>query len=206
MILKMKMTFLKGVGKMNKRYFMVFLIFFVLLVSSESFGSVNRFTGSSGVFYGNKTLDNKIFGPADSQMEFGLHFEMGMSNWFVLPVVDMYIGRGTGSLGEINLESYTMELDFGIQREWPLSENLALVTGVGMSTMTGELQTYSPEYDCEVDSGPGHWYKIGLHLFLLNGVGELGLDWMQSNATITLFDQETNAGGSHILFLLGFHW
>ena len=191
---------------MHKKSVLFLLIFLILIISTESFAAVNSFTGTMGVFYGKKTLDSKFFDPADSQMEFGLHFEMGMSNWFVLPVVDMYIGRGTGSMGEIDFESYTMELDFGIQKRLILSPTLVLVTGVGMSTMSGELQTYSPEYDCESDSGSGYWYKIGLHLLLLDGGLELGADWMKSDATITLFDQETNAGGGHLLLLVAFHW
>lgn len=187
---------------MSRKIFMVLFILLLLVVYSESTSALNEFTGTLGVFYGKKNLDTEIFSPADSQTVLGFHLEMGMSNWFALPLFDIYVGRGLGSNEFEDFESWTTELSFGLQREWFMSNNMALVTGIGLSHMIASFK--GEELDYEQDSALGNWFKIGIHMYF--GGLELGLDWMQSNGNITLYDQEVNAGGSQIIFVLGFHW
>jgi len=189
---------------------LILIIIFLLPVSAIC----EKLSGNFNLLYGQKMLNADDWKPVEDQTEFGFSFDIKKESWPVSFVVgylssededseDVYIsGLGTT---EMKMECKTTELSLGIRFIMDLSPvNLFFSTGLASIDAEAEGTVY-PITVSDDDSAIGLWFDGGLFITIAEHINVGGqVRW--SKAEVTILDTDLEAGGTHLLFLVGFHW
>jgi len=197
------------------------LIVAVCIILLSPLASANDWTGHVGGFLGAKLLDKDDWEPAENNLEFGVISDFGKADWPVNIAVDILHSTGDGSdpaFGDMEFSSMTTEICLGVRKYWVPQENASLFrpyVGGGAAMIFAEAKAESTDYFDGMpsmsitikddDSAIGFWVNGGV-LFALSPAFDLGVDLRYSRATVTLLDEDGQAGGFHIGGRAGLQW
>lgn len=167
----------------------------------------------SGI-YGSKTLDSSEWRGVDKQGQFGLVTDYRRESWPLSLVLDAFISFGDDrgrddSKGDpsSNIDAATSAIHLGVRKIFTMA-NLPIspYLGGGLALTSGSQEMIVNEALVdESDAANGYWVGMGVYWRPIKHLS-LGVDARYSNASITLFDDETNAGGQQVGVTLGYHW
>ena len=190
----------KGIIVKKSILTVILMLFFI-----NANANANEWTGNVNFFLGQKTLDEDDWTPLDKQAEFGVLVDFKQQSWPVSIAIDFLGSIDVETESGIDLEGSTTEFDVGVRKIWEVAgSSLRPYIGGGLAFINAEFKaTNFPVSDS--DSGTGIWLNGGVY-WTLGQHFNLGLDLRYSQADVTLFGEEGEAGGTHAGIILGYHW
>ena len=166
----------------------------------------NAWTGNVNFFLGQKTLDEDDWGPLDKQAEFGVLVDFKQQNWPVSIALDFLGSTDETTEFGVTVEGTTSEFDVGIRKVWEVAgSSIRPYVGGGLAFIRAELKATDFVTVSVDDNGTGIWLNGGVY-WTLGQSFNLGLDLRYSQADVTFFGVEGEAGGTHAGIILGYHW
>jgi hypothetical protein len=194
----------------------------VSLAGAQSTGSVNFIVG--------KTDLDKDTEPADDQTTFGVQWSFGNEGWPVMLAVDLIYSNGDGSESggyyyfpygyfdaKLDVDVTTMELAFGVRKEWGKKSVHPFIGGGLQWTDTDVdadltiLSLGSASIVDDSDSSVGFWANAGIY-WRLGKHFNLGVNVRYRDSEATLEGQvpgteiDIDTSGVHYGALLGWGW
>ena len=156
-------------------------------------------TGNVNAFLGQKTLDKDDWVPADEQAEFGVLVDFKQSEWPVSIAIDLLASVDEVTVAGVTVEASTTEFDVGVRKIWEVSgSSIRPYIGGGIAFVGAEIKETSFTNISVDDNGTGIWLNGGIY-WTLGQSFNLGLDLRYSQADVTLFGIDAEAGGTHCL-------
>lgn len=178
----------------------------------ESSSSDER-TSAAHVSYifGYKRLEKK-WQPGENQIDFGIvDFDYRGAHWPVSLATELslsYTSYKPSLPGFKGTFAGTYEFNIGARKVWERWSRAQPFVGGGFSILGGSTtsQIGGTIYIQESHNArPGGWGEAGLY-WLVGRKWHTGVRAEYSDGTITLFGQRLNAGGVHVMALLGRRW
>jgi opacity protein-like surface antigen len=197
---------------MVKKYVIAVLALVPFLLSASVASAQDQWTGNINAFLGQKNLDKDDWEPVEEQSEFGIEVDFRKKDWPVNIVIDVLRSSDDQSMidpffGPVDVKGQTTELNIGIRKIWDGSSSVRPFIGGGLSFIRAEFEGTIPGLGSASDSdtGVGIWLGGGVY-FTLGEHINLGVEVKYSDAEVTLFDVDGDAGGTHFGLLAGYHW
>lgn len=146
--------------------------------------------------------------------EFGVLFTWGGRSWPVDLAIDflastdeddvVVVDFDTEEIFEIDLEGSTFELDVGVRKSWRRG-SARIFAGGGLALVSAE-RSEEDQQDVTVsveDEALGAWITGGAQ-WRVGGNWSVGFELRVSRAEVTLFGEDVEAGGEHLLVVGGF--
>lgn len=185
---------------MNKNILAVALTLFFISANA------NAWTGNVNFFLGGKTLEENDWAPVDQQAEFGVLVDFKQQNWPVSIALDFLGSVDEATELGVNFEGSTSEFDVGVRKIWEVSgSSIRPYVGGGLAFVNAEFKGTAFTTISQDDNGTGIWLNGGVY-WTLGQHFNLGLDLRYSQADVTLFGVDIDAGGTHAGVILGYHW
>jgi opacity protein-like surface antigen len=177
----------------------------VILLLSFINAPANAWTGNANAFFGQKTLDKDDWEPADKQVELGVLFDFKQSQWPVSIAIDLLTSKDEVTVSGVDTEARTAEFDVGVRKIWDISgSSIRPYIGGGIAFVSAEIKE-TPTNISVNDTRTGFWLNGGIY-WTLTQYFNLGLDLRYSQADVTLYNTDVEAGGTHVGIILGYHW
>ncbi len=189
---------------MKKKHFIViamvlFLSPFVLTHTAQAEGNIN-------FMFGQKNLDSDDWEPVEDQMEFGLMFDYKPQTWPISIAVDVLYSEDDSSVSIFDVEGETLELNLGVRKYFPVTEQFKPYIGGGIAYIKGEVSASAFGLTASGDDSDfGFWVSGGAVVTFAQRFN-IGVDFRYSQAEITIEGVDGEAGGTHILAFAGFHF
>jgi hypothetical protein len=168
--------------------------------------NANAWTGNVNFFLGQKSLDEDDWGALDTQPEFGVLVDFKQQDWPISIALDFLVSADDATEAGVNVEGMTTEFDVGIRKIWGTEgSTIRPYIGGGLAFVNAEIKATYFYTITEEDRGTGIWLNGGVY-WTLNQSFNLGLDLRYSQAEVTLYGVEGEAGGTHAGIILGYHW
>ncbi|HET8947552.1 MAG TPA: hypothetical protein VFQ07_11275 [Candidatus Polarisedimenticolia bacterium] len=166
--------------------------------------------GDVNFLLGFKPLDKNDWGPVEDQGAFGAEVTFGRETWPVWIAIDYFATAAVEERVPINVGGFvtsgditgtTFELDFGLRKIWGRKKTRPFFgAGVGVVGATYDADVVDDsDQTAAVWAGGGVFWRLGRR-FNLGG----SVRW--SDAQVTLFDNDVQAGGLTYGLLLGWGW
>ena len=194
-----------------------FLVIACFLFSIPNLAICDESTGNVNLFWGTKQLDEDDCAPTDEHDELGILVDYKEKSWPVSIAISYlsssdeqtadydYYYNGVG-IGTADLERKTTELSLGIRKIWDGSPSLRPYIGCGIALISAEFEASALGTSVsDDDTATGFWIAGGIY-FTISESFNVGFEYRLSQAEVTLFDVEAEAGGTHTGLLFGFHW
>lgn len=200
---------------MKRTLAILMLSVFAVCFTSGFLYAADGFTGNINLLLGSKTLEEDDWEPLDSQAEFGVDFDFGMQTWpihidvaYLSSSDDQDFSGYDPEFGDItgNLEATTTELRLGAKYIWDSWSTMRLYAAGGLSNIKGEFEVSAYGVSISEDDSAIGFYVTGGIYWTLAEHFNLGAELGYSKATIELYDYEGEAGGTHALALVGYHF
>ncbi len=171
-------------------------------------------------------LDDSDWGDFDDQTEVGVMADFSMDSWPISLSGSLIYSNDSESdyhdheVGDNFYYTYyaeeasTVELNLGVKKIWPVGERFNIYVAGGLAVIYGEMEitqsdnlssgTYH-DTDSEDDTGVGGWGSLGCYMTFARHVN-VGVNVGYSTAEIDMYDDEIEAGGTHISLLVGYAW
>ena len=163
-------------------------------------------TGNLNFVLGQKTLEEEDWAPLDKQTEFGVLIDFKQTSWPVSIAVDILASVDTTTDLGIEVEGNTSEFDIGVRKIWDMpGSQIKPYIGGGLAFINAEIKATDVVTVSIDDSGTGYWLNGGIYWALTENFN-LGIDLRYSQADVTFFGIEGDAGGTHVGVLAGYHW
>ncbi len=195
---------------MNKAK-VIFIVVSLLLIPSIGICESDGWTGNLNLVLGIKYLDSDDWSPVDKPLGYGILLDFRPKKWPLNIAID-YLEYsdtervGAGFLGSrVAAEADIREIGIGIRKIWENSPTVRPYIGGGVAFIDGEFW-WDAVPSSEDDNGTGYWINAGVYWTLSTPGLSFGFDFRYSQADITLFGRDIDAGGSHYAVLFGFHW
>lgn len=167
---------------------------------------VNAWTGNVNFFLGGKSLDENDWEPVDQHAEFGVLVDFKQQDWPVSIALDFLGSVEEATQSGINYEGTTSEFDVGVRKIWGAEgTKIRPYIGGGLAFVSAEFKGTAFTTVSDDDNGTGIWLNGGVY-WTLNQSFNIGLDLRYSQADVTLFGVDGDAGGTHAGLILGIHW
>ncbi len=192
-----------------------FLIGFAFMLPAAASGQ--DWTGNVNAFLGSKVLEEDDWEPAEEHDEIGVLVDFRPTAW----PVNLTLGYLRSDADEsefdpvtgliVGLEAETVEWNLGVKKIWEAHSSVRPYVGGGLAHISAEATVRLSVPGLEVtvgpvdDSGIGYWVNGGVY-WTLGGSFNIGVDLRYSEASVSLFDVDVEAGGGHAGVLLGYHW
>ena len=193
---------------------LVFFIVTCFLFSIPNLAVCEDWTGNINAFLGMKYLDEYDWEPVEEQGEFGIRVYFKQEGWPVSIAIDylvsseddtgLYFVPGYGIV-PASLEGETSELCFGVRKIWDHLPTVRPFIGGGIAVINAEAEVRALGVSVSDDDAIGIWVGGGVY-WTLGEHFNIGFDLRWSKAEVTLFDVDGEAGGTHVGFLVGYHW
>lgn len=180
-------------------------MFFLLLLSPLAHAD-HRTVNLSG-FLGQKSLDDKDWSELDIQFAFGVMVDIKKEHWPVSIAVDLIVSTDLNDKGSQKDEGYTVENHVGIRKIFKLTNSsIKPYVGGGVAFVKAELNDKNGGTTLSSDDHTvGTWAGGGMYVSIHPDFN-LGLDVRYSEAELTLFDTDREAGGLFAGVTAGYHW
>jgi opacity protein-like surface antigen len=180
---------------------LIAIIFAFTSMTAHAQGS----SGNANLFLGSKKLDSDDWEPLEQQAELGVMFDFNLADWPVNMAIDLLVSADTATIFGVDIEASTTEIDFGARKYFDTGSSFSPYIGGGLALVSAELKaTEGPLTISEDDTSMGFWVNLGM-VWTINQVN-FGIDLRHSNAEVTLYGDDAEAGGNHIGLLVGYHW
>jgi len=185
---------------MKKIYLTLVLMLFAIGANADPW------TGNVNFFLGKKSVDSEDWAPVDDPVEFGVLVDFQPRDWPISVALDFLGSYDQITQGGIKYEGITSEFNAGVRKIWNVSgSNVRPYIGGGIAFIGAEFKGTDFNTVSDDDNGTGIWLNGGVY-WTLGRHFNLGLDLRYSQADVTLFGVEGEAGGTHAGLLLGYHW
>ena len=169
-------------------------------------------TGNVNAFLGAKALDEDDWKPAEDHDEFGILVDFKKKEWPVSIAIDLLHSEGDGSAYEpfsglyIDMDGETTELNVGVRKIWDQHAYVRPYVGGGLAFISADVSGSSlGVIITDDDNAVGFWINGGVY-WTLGTSFNIGLDLRYSQAEVSVFGVDAEAGGGHAGLLLGYHW
>lgn len=185
---------------MKKYYLATILTLFVFnAYADDSTGNVNFFLGQ-------KSLKSDDWSPVENQAAFAVLVDFKQSSWPVSIAIDILGSYQDSTVSGIYFEGSTAELDLGVRKIWEASgTSMRPYVGGGIAFINAEAKGTFFYTVSDNDTGVGFWLNGGIYWALTQHFN-LGMDLRYSQAEVTLFNVNVEAGGTSVGLILGYHW
>lgn len=181
-----------------------FLVFVFMLFAVNSYAS--EWTGNLNFFLGQKSLDKDEWSPVEDQGEFGVLIDFRQKEWPVSIVIDLLGSSSEETLSGVKYTGTTTEIDLGIRKVWVPDGPIRPFIGGGIASIAAEFEGADGYLAIsDDDSGIGFWLNGGVY-WTIGRHFNIGLEVRYSQAEVTIFNIDAEAGGTHAGLLLGYHW
>ena len=175
----------------------------VLTLAAPARTLAGGWTGDANFIFGQKALDESDWPPVENQDLFGVEVSWGGRNWPIQIATDLFGSYKEDS--EAGITGKTSEFGVGIRKIWGhghvhpyLGGGAAFVYGAAELDFSGIIVKDS-------DTSIGAWAGGGV-FWRLGSRFNLGLAARYSQAKVTLFDSDLEAGGYGGGLILGWGW
>ena len=166
----------------------------------------NAWTGNVNFFLGAKSLDENDWAPVDQHAEFGVLVDFKQQDWPVSIALDFLGSTEEATELGVNFEGTTSEFDVGVRKIWGTEgSTIRPYIGGGLAFIGAEFKGTAFTTVSDDDNATGIWLNGGVY-WTLNQSFNIGLDLRYSQADVTLFGVDADAGGTHAGLILGVHW
>ena len=164
-------------------------------------------TGNVGGSIGSKQLDDKDWGSLDSQGSFGFMLDIKKKAWPVSITYDLILSGDVNEKGSVKDEAYSAENQFGIRKTFELEDSkVRPYFGGGVTFVSAGIKNKTATTSVkDDDEGIGAWAGAGLYVGVTESF-DIGFDVRYSEAEVTLFDENLEAGGMHYAATASYHW
>lgn len=170
-----------------------------------------RLTGHLSYVVGYKGLESD-WSPSDDQFEFGaVDLDFKPPGWPVSLVFQMLLSTADdvpNQPGFIGDYSGTYEFNFGLRKIWDRHPRFHPFISGGVSVLGASTTIDWGSYWYEVvdeDTTVGWWASAGCY-YNLSPQFHIGAQVEYSTGDVELFGQKIDAGGLHVLFMIGTSW
>jgi opacity protein-like surface antigen len=191
-----------------------------------------EFSGNINIFAGQKSLNSDDWSDElldiSKQNEIGIMIDFKQKDWPISIAIDYRFSKaddsGSGSFvdpfaGNVtaseDVKGETSELNLGVRKIFDLPSPIRPFIGGGISFVTAKQSvdqsgsssvfgSFSDSFS-DSDSAVGGWIDGGVYATLAEHFN-IGVELAYTQATVTLFDESTDAGGFHYGLLAGYHW
>jgi opacity protein-like surface antigen len=186
-----------------------FLMTLVVLLPVASHAQL--WTGNVNALLGRKTLEAEDWKPVDKHVELGMLLDFKRDTWPVSVAID-FSWSDDGALednpftGPADADGETTEVNLGVRKIWDHYARARPYIGGGVALISADIfvRVLGVRVS-DSDDGQGFWAAGGL-FWTLGDHFNVGLDVRYSQADITLFEVDADAGGTHVRGFLGYHW
>ena len=176
-----------------------------------SAAEAGEYTGNFNGSLGNKSLDDKDWQDVDSQGTIGFIADFKKDSWPVSLSIDAFISAGDDvSSDELDLDfpevdASTSGIHLGVRKIWNLEQyTFSPYIGGGLAFVSGSQERMvGGETKDESDTATGVWLGAGVYWRPYESLN-LGLDIRYSQADVTLFEEDVNAGGFQTGIFVGY--
>jgi hypothetical protein len=176
----------------------------VALVLAEPAGSLaGEGTGNLNFILGQKVLNKMDWEPVENQDEFGVEASWGEKNWPIQIATDLFGSYKDDSAAGIT--GKTSEFGIGIRKIWGHGHVHPYLGGGLAYAYGGAELDFSGIMVKDSDTSIGGWAGGGV-FWRLGSRFNLGLAARYSQAKVTLFDSDLEAGGYGGGLILGWGW
>ncbi len=168
----------------------------------------NNFTGNVSGYIGQKSLDDKDWGELDSQGTLGMMLDFKKQSWPVSIALDVFVSGAEDKDGSITTDGGTLETDIGVRKIFELSgSSIQPYIGGGIAIIGATVKSSSGGSitSKDDDTATGAWIGGGMYYAATQSL-IIGLDLRYSEAEVTLFDEDREAGGFRTGVTVGYHW
>jgi len=135
---------------------------------------------------------------------FGVLVDFKQKNWPISIAIDLLGSLDQETISGVEREGRTSEFDIGVRKIWEVAgSSIRPFIGGGLAFLNAEKE------DAGIfsvnDSGTGIWLNGGVY-WTIGQHFNLGLQARYSQAEVTLFGANVEAGGTHAGIMLGYHW
>jgi hypothetical protein len=183
------------------RLFMVLTILGVITSLAPAVSLAEGFAGHVNFLVGLKALEEDDWLPLEKQIGAGIESTWGREGWPIWIAVDLYRSRDSETVLGSRVEAETREAGLGIRRVWN-NDDAHVYLGVGVDYLSAEIEVDGESDD---DHTLGGWVG-GAAFWRVGARANVGVTLRYSNGRVTLFDDETKAGGIQSGILLGWGW
>jgi len=185
---------------MKKNILVVILM--LLVINAHA----NEYTGNVNFFLGQKSLESDDWAPIDDQGEFGVLVDFKQNDWPVSIAIDLLVSADTTTEFGVEFTAITSELNGGVRKIWDISgSSVRPYIGGGLALISADLEASDFTTVSDDDNSIGIWLNAGIY-WTLGQSFNLGFDLRYSQAEVTVFDVDVEAGGTHAGLILGYHW
>lgn len=198
--------------KVNGRSLVV--VFLMVFVALAAFNGAAWAGGNVNVMFGQKNLDDDDYWePVEDQTEYGIMFDFKANdNWPISIAVDVLFSDDDGEsyspyLGaNVEYEGETQEFNLGVRKYFPVTPQFKPYVGGGLAYISAEYSgSYAGVSVSDDDSEVGFWLGGGAVFTFAERIN-IGVDLRYSQAEVSLFGVDGEAGGSHFLVFAGLHF
>lgn len=164
-------------------------------------------TGNVGGSIGSKQLDDNDWSSQDSQGSLGFMLDIKKKSWPVSITYDLILSGDVNENGSVKDEAGTVENQFGIRKTFELEDSkVRPYFGGGVTFVSAEIKNKTATTSVkDDDDGTGVWIGAGLYVGVTESF-DIGFDVRYSEAEVTLFDQNLEAGGTRCAATASYHW
>ncbi len=178
-----------------------------VLIMGNSAINASEVTGNVSAYIGEKALDDKDWPNLDDQEAFGVLFDIKQRSWPVSIAINIIGSAEENKNGTLTETAFTGEQQLGIKKYLgQTNSTIRPYIGGGITLVTAALEKKDGSVTTEQDdTATGLWLGGGVQLKVTPHF-ILGLDARYSEAEVTLFGEDREAGGLHTGITAGYHW
>lgn len=201
---------------------------FAVVVSFQwlpfALAQTGEISGNINIFAGQKSLNSDDWSDEivdiSKQNEIGVMIDFKQKDWPISIAIDYLFSKGDESssgtitgLGSVSehVKGETSELHLGLREILELPSPIRPFIGGGLAIITAKQDVnasasgFGSISESDTDNAAGFWVDGGVYATLAEHFN-IGAEVAYSQATVTLFDESTKAGGFHYGLLAGYHW
>lgn len=190
------------------------LLLITIIICSLTVTTTAMATGNVNGYIGFKFLEEDDWAPVEDHVEFGVMFDFAPSKDFPVNfAIDLLVSVGaeddyydTFSGSYVDIYGYTSELALGVRKYLaPRDSKINPYIGFGLALIYAEYETeFGFITISDDDNAAGIWIDGGV-LWTFKHFN-IGFDVRYSDAEVTLFGIDAEAGGFHTGAVVGYHW
>jgi hypothetical protein len=171
-----------------------------------------EWTGNANALLGRKTLDEEDWAPLDEHVGIGVLLDFKKQTWPVAIAIDLHwsddgeFERNPITGQRASADAETAEVDLGLRKTWDHYLRARPYVGGGVAFISADV--FARVLGVRVsdsDESAGFWINGGFY-WTIGGGFNLGFDLRFSQAEVTLFEVDAEAGGRQTSLLVGYHW
>ena len=180
---------------------------FILLALSAAVAQAGDWTGNVSAVLGQKTLDDKDWPQHDEHGSIGVMTDFKKKNWPLSIAVDFFGTGDEDDHGDSKHEGYTSDIHLGARKVFDLaSSSFKPYIGAGLALVYAE-ETNNEGFvsRSDDDQSTGYWVGTGAYVQVSEHIN-VGADLRYSEAEVSLFNENREAGGVNFGVSAGYHW